>query len=218
MQVAVKPLLVLLLLPLVAAQRTLYPTAEQLEIARKARSTKVYVYEFGHADLQPPLATFAHDSRSCTACRLPNVDPCNNGLGKLSRNSPYSSALQGNVWRNHNSGYWVAPVMHAALEGSGRTTQDPKEAGVFFIPFYTQQICRHEALKRINECQLDFGQHKQPRNLWKWMLKQPSFLKSDGSDHFIVFAEIYNNFVNKVWAQPLFVIGLWVLESLPSLV
>jgi hypothetical protein len=209
-QAAVMPLLMLLTLPLIASQRTLYPTAEQLEIARKARSTKVYVYKFSDADIQPPLASFAHDSRSCTACRLPNsLDPCNNGLGKLSRSSPHSSALQGNVWRNHNSGYWVAPIMHAALEGSRRATNDPEKAGVFFIPFYTQQICRHQALHQISTCGLDFQKHKQPRNLWNWMLKQPSFLKSDGSDHFIVFAEIYNNFVNKVRALLLFIIGFF---------
>ena len=63
---------------------------------------------------------------------------------------------------------------------------DPKEADLFFIPLRHVDVCQwyENALAPFEECGLVHGPHN-ITGMWQWLMQQPSFSESDGSDHFL---------------------------------
>jgi hypothetical protein len=64
---------------------------------------------------------------------------------------------------------------------------NPDEADVFFIPIRHIDVCLayHNAMAAFAKCGIDHGEHHDLPGMWRWLLQQPSFRDSDGSDHFL---------------------------------
>lgn len=170
-------------------------TPELTAIARHARAVRVFVYDLP-SKLHPSLETFAPDSQLCrksgtaSAWHTFGIDLCNHGHGvAVIGSSPLAAAYQGNVWSNHEGGHAIAPIMHARLATSARREHNPVKAHTFFIPFYTRQITKaHKFYGHYMQYGVDFSEYQDYAAFWAWMLEQPSFQNSDGSDHFMVLS------------------------------
>jgi Exostosin family len=111
-------------------------------------------------------------------------------LGKL-YSTAFAQSYQGNYWGNHRMGLDIGKVMRARMHASYRRVDKPEEADLFFIPLDAYDTCyaRSQQVQTVNqECGINYTSYGAVPNMWRWLLKQPSFQKSDGSDHF-VFAE-----------------------------
>ena len=123
-------------------------------------------------------------------CRHERLALCNAGnsqYGRVHRRN-FAFAYQGNYWGNHHGGETVAALLAARLQNSTRTTRDASAADMFFIPFSTRNsLVREEAVSYWrDDCGIDFYSGRNITRFWRWMLAQPSFNSSDGSDHFLV--------------------------------
>jgi hypothetical protein len=47
-------------------------------------------------------------------------------------------------------------------------------------------LAYHNAMAPFEKCGIDHGRHHNITGMWRWLLQQPSFRDSDGSDHFIM--------------------------------
>jgi hypothetical protein len=45
-------------------------------------------------------------------------------------------------------------------------------------------------------CGLDFPEHHNITGMWEWLLQQPAFARSNGSDHFLVIEAAYSHLKN----------------------
>jgi hypothetical protein len=59
------------------------------------------------------------------------------------------------------------------------------------------------------DCGVDYKKYADISAVWRWLAQQPSFLQSDGSDHF-VFAELPINYLHRFVRLPLALIGMRV--------
>ena len=107
--------------------------------------------------------------------------------GKVHRRK-FAFAYQGNYWGNHHGGETVAALLAARLQNSTRTTRDASAADVFFIPLSTRNSLVAQMAVRPwrKNCGVDFISGRNITRMWRWLLEQPSFQESDGSDHFLV--------------------------------
>lgn len=88
--------------------------------------------------------------------------------------------------------------VHARLASSPRAVTDPADADLFHIPFYSWQFGRPRMFRHLRKCGVDFVRHGDAAlKLWRWLMEQESFQRSDCSDHFIVLAEV-NDFLHVV--------------------
>ena len=108
--------------------------------------------------------------------------------------------MQGNYWGNHAGGESLALMLQGRLASSPRVTTDPSQAHLKFIPLHTRNVCsRHYITGKRNvtafyeTCGLQYEGRNALPDLWHWLLKQPSFAESDGSDHFIVIEPPLNH-------------------------
>jgi hypothetical protein len=179
----------------------LAPTRAQLCVAAASRRVRVYAYDLAAAGVQPPLAATAAGSRACAcghhftyADSIAPLDLCNHGLGKLYR-PRFAAPYQGVYWGNHDLGGSLATAMHARLQASDRRVTDPARADLFFIPLESRHTCAtstgfrgDEARGYFERCGYDYRDRAQRTipDMWKWLLTQPSFRDSDGSDHFVI--------------------------------
>jgi hypothetical protein len=90
----------------------------------------------------------------------------------------------------------VASVVHARLHDSPRRVKDAKDAHLHFVPLHTRNVCSavapwgKGAQKYFAKCGLNYSQPRNITDMWKWMLQQPSFQASDGSDHFMMIEPV----------------------------
>ena len=88
---------------------------------------------------------------------------------------------------NHYGGEAVSTVVEARLRYGPRATSDAQRADIFFIPWRTRNMCvQKSAVDGFKRCGVDFLQGRNVPGMWRWMLQQPSFQASDGSDHFLI--------------------------------
>ena len=119
-------------------------------------------------------------------CRL-GSGAGNNQYGKAHRRK-FAFAYQGTYWGNHHGGETVAALVASRLQNSIRATADASAADVFFIPFSTRNSCvLEDAVKHWRDkCGVDFISGRNTTRLWTWLLAQPSFKNSNGSDHVLI--------------------------------
>ena len=100
-----------------------------------------------------------------------------------------SVRLQGNYWGNHGGGEDIAAIVHARLEKSYRRVSQPEDAHLKFIPLQTRNMCfagDNYTLTEFEGCGINFQASMNLPGMWKWLLSQPSFVNSNGSDHFMI--------------------------------
>ena len=81
-------------------------------------------------------------------------------------------------------------MMHARMQNSYRKVTDPEQADLFLIPLAAYDTCyaRPGVSEEDRNCDRSYSDYRFVKNVWRWLAEQPSFQRSDGSDHF-VFAE-----------------------------
>lgn len=107
----------------------------------------------------------------------------------------FAAAYQGNFWANHHGGESHSTVMQARLRLGGRDERDPAKAHLFFVPFMTRNMCIAWGVRVFRQC--DAGEPPAMRDvagMWRWLLAQPQFASSDGSDHFMVIEPPWDHF------------------------
>jgi hypothetical protein len=199
---------------LLAGNDTRFPSPAALRVARASRQVRVHTYDIAGAGVQPPLSWASPLSSPC-ATRHDNrifsmpLDLCNEGLGKLYERT-FAAPYQGAYWGNHNLGGSLATTMHARLRFSYRAVASPAEAHLHFIPLESKLTCQTNSgwgndTRRdfLRKCGYDFrgAQTRTIPDMWKWLLTQPSFQRSDGSDHFIIIEPSGWHKDNEPWVR-----------------
>jgi hypothetical protein len=188
---------------LIVAHTPVAATELLRQISATARAAKIFIYDLGVAGLQPPLDALSANSSTCQSCPPAQykggmlIDMCNNAYGKP-LTKPFASFFQGTAWSNHDGGFSIAPMVHARLAAGKRAVADPQDASLFFIPLYARQICRADAYTAMAQCGLDFSRYADPGPLWRWLLEQPAFRQSSGSDHFMILSQTLSGFMRRV--------------------
>ena len=178
-----------------AALSPFAPSTRDLALAQESRSIKVYVYDFEEAGFALPLNASDAYSTACT-CGASVIghgtapDPCNNGLGRL-HSRTFATAYQGNYWGNFRGGQDNSKVARARLQTGYRRVFDPNEAHLFYLPLEVYDVCQADkrSFRDFHKgCGLPFRDltvtHDFPA-MWRWLLAQPAFAQSDGTDHFL---------------------------------
>jgi hypothetical protein len=167
----------------------------------------VFIYDLSAAGVQPAVSALSATSKACltphdvtlslVGAKTFPVDMCNGGLGKLYR--PRCAHAYGGVcWGNHYGGGATATVLEARLRRSNRRVTKPSKAHLFFIPLECRVTCQTgtgwlgDPLRPwFQSLGYDYRpqQTRSIPDMWKWLLTQPGFRDSDGSDHFIVNQE-----------------------------
>jgi hypothetical protein len=78
----------------------------------------------------------------------------------------------------------------------------PEEADVLFVPLHTRNVCNAYPRSIWRKCGIDYHKHKDLPGMWRWLLQQPSFAASNGSDHFIITEPPYNHMEEAVRRHP----------------
>ena len=92
--------------------------------------------------------------------------------------------------------------------GSGCRVEDPAQADVFFIPIRNTDVCLSHGniMAAFERCGIDHGDHHNLPGMWRWLLQQPTFRDSDGSNHFMFsdapFAHLKNGNVRRLRLSP----------------
>jgi hypothetical protein len=191
-----------------------FPSPAALRIARASRKVRVHTYDIAAAGVQPPLSWASPVSTPCETRHdngifsLP-LDLCNEGLGKLYERT-FAAPYQGVYWGNHDLGGSLATTMQARLQASYRAVASPEQAHLHFIPLESKLTCQTNSgwgndTRRafLQTCGFDFrdAQTRTIPDMWKWLLKQPSFQRSNGSDHFIIIEPSGWHEDNEPWVR-----------------
>ena len=150
-----------------------------------ALNGSVYVYDLAGAGFFPSMDDMRPNGPFCevnSQCNRHCKDLCAYSFGWPQTNSSFMASYQGVLWGGRE-GRSAAIKVHRRLMSSELRTSDPSRARMFFIPLYLAQTIH----RSIWDLPPVFPEG--PRNvtaLWRWMLTQPSFASSDGSDHFVV--------------------------------
>lgn len=111
----------------------------------------------------------------------------------------FAAAYQGNFWVNHHGGEGGSTVIEARLRFGNRNERYPEKADVFYIPFMSRNMCVNYGGKPFRDCGLvDFVKMRNVTGMWRWLLEQPHFLQSDGSDHFLVIEPPWHHMDRRV--------------------
>ena len=95
--------------------------------------------------------------------------------------------------------------------------QNPDEADLLYIPIHQRNMCSasawstHSAAYFAQQCGIDYLAVKDVPGMWRWLLQQPSFLRSNGSDHFIITEQPYSHMQHYVRVYAAFVRCLFTL-------
>jgi hypothetical protein len=152
------------------------------EVRKLTKNIKVFTYDLAGHGLMPPLETFSMQNPDCQQCagvRFPQWTECNYGFG-IPKRATIAADYQGLLWHGHED---VAVHTHHQLTHSPFATTNATEAQLFFIPIYVLLFDNSRLCERVQLAEYsNFGR------LWTWIRAQPSYRKSNGTDHFMMVA------------------------------
>ena len=85
---------------------------------------------------------------------------------------------------------------------SPRRVSRAAKAHLKLIPMHTRNVCfagdHRGTMDPFQDCGIDYEAGKDLPGMWRWLLAQPSFSQSNGSDHFIVIDPPYTHLQTRV--------------------
>jgi hypothetical protein len=162
------------------------------------KDVKVFTYDLAGQGLMPPLESFSMQNPACEECvnvSYPRWTDCNYGYG-VPEASPLATTHHGFLWRG---AFDNAVHTHYRLTHSSFTTTNSSEAQLFFIPVYPYLVTYTDP-NPGGYCGPSLHGYKNFTGMWTWLRNQPSYQRSNGSDHFIMSIDPWQH----SWQWPVF--------------